>query len=410
MRGSARQDSRGARQPQDMRAVRRSGRAKLRARDGGRGARPGSGILSLQRARLLGAALGVIAEHGYDAAPVSMICERAGVSRRTYYEVFENREECLAAILLDAEARVTAELADAGLDDRGWLERVRGGLGRMLLLAEAEPALARVCLLETQRASGPVAVERERILARIVALLEQGRHQSAHGSAAGALTAEALVGAITAVVAARLTSVRAIGIGESGRAPRELLGELMSMIALLYLGPAAAHRELRRPLPPRPEPLRKQRAEGMSGSEPDPLAGLPMRLTYRTARVLHAVAALEGPEHGPSNRQIATHAGVADQGQISKLLSRLERNRLLVNAAKGSEGKGEANSWSLTEIGRRLLHDIGAAPAIELNGNGGRGEERAVTATGRAGRVLEGLRASAPRSTASPTGARREAS
>jgi DNA-binding MarR family transcriptional regulator len=71
-----------------------------------------------------------------------------------------------------------------------------------------------------------------------------------------------------------------------------------------------------------------------------------MRLTYRTARVLDCVA--DTP--GISNRAVADHAGVSDQGQISKILARLERLGLLTNTGEG-HAKGEANAWRLTPLG-----------------------------------------------------------
>ena len=50
-----------------------------------------------------------------------------------------------------------------------------------------------------------------------------------------------------------------------------------------------------------------------------------MRLTYRTSRVLAGVAELGGRGSDPSNRQVGEYAGIADAGQVSKLLRRLER-------------------------------------------------------------------------------------
>ena len=66
-------------------------------------------------------------------------------------------------------------------------------------------------------------------------------------------------------------------------------------------------------------------------AEKDPLDEVDMRLTYRTARVLACIA--ERP--GASNRVVAEHAGVADPGQISKLLRRLEGLGLAVNTGGG---------------------------------------------------------------------------
>ena len=74
-----------------------------------------------------------------------------------------------------------------------------------------------------------------------------------------------------------------------------------------------------------------------------------MRLTYRTVRVLTFV----GEHPGASNREVAEGAGIADQGQISKLLTRLERLRLVRNLGEG-QIKGAANEWYLTDRGGQV--------------------------------------------------------
>jgi len=124
-----------------------------------------------------------------------------------------------------------------------------------------------------------------------------------------------------------------------------LLGQLMSIIVLPYLGAEAAERELERPAaaPVRTPSRKRARRDG------DPLDGLKMRLTYRTVRVLMVIA--EQP--GASNREIAERSGIADQGQISKLLGRLARLQLVENTGDGQE-KGAANAWRLTARGQAV--------------------------------------------------------
>ena len=78
-----------------------------------------------------------------------------------------------------------------------------------------------------------------------------------------------------------------------------------------------------------------------------------MRLTYRTVRVLAAIAA----EPGLSNSQISQRAGVTDQGQISKLLSRLARLQLIESAGHGGR-KGASNAWRLTHRGEAVERAI----------------------------------------------------
>jgi DNA-binding MarR family transcriptional regulator len=95
----------------------------------------------------------------------------------------------------------------------------------------------------------------------------------------------------------------------------------------------------------------------------DPLKDIPMRLTYRTARVLEAAA-----QHpGTSNRLIGEQADIYDQGQVSKLLARLQRLGLLANTGRG-HAKGEANAWRLTELGERVTQQLALDTDVQKDG------------------------------------------
>jgi DNA-binding MarR family transcriptional regulator len=113
----------------------------------------------------------------------------------------------------------------------------------------------------------------------------------------------------------------------------------MGMILLPYLGPAAARKEMARRPP-------VGSFDHVTPTDVGPLREIPMRLTYRTVRVLASVAA----HPGASNRQIGSASEIADQGQISKLLARLERLDLVCNT-EAAAGKGAPNAWMLTEKG-----------------------------------------------------------
>jgi AcrR family transcriptional regulator len=305
-------------------------------------------LAEIQRSRLLTGAVGAVDELGYEQATVASITARARVSRRTFYELFLNREECVAAVLEDTAGRVRSELRAAGLEELPWQERVRRGLWVILCFLEREPTLARVCMVQAQRGSGAVLERRERILAELVAVVDAGRMDSARGLQCSGLTAEGAVGAALAILYPRLTSQRR-------ERPTGLLGELMGLIVLPYRGPAAARREQTRAAPAAPR-IRHSTRQTPASPQADPLAGLSMRLTYRTAKVLEGID--ENP--GASNRQVAEYAGINDQGQISKLLARLERLGLLVNEDSGGHAKGASNAWSLTPTGARVTRSIGA--------------------------------------------------
>jgi DNA-binding IclR family transcriptional regulator len=86
-----------------------------------------------------------------------------------------------------------------------------------------------------------------------------------------------------------------------------------------------------------------------------------MRVTYRTARVLAAI----GERPGASNREVADQAGIVDQGQISRLLSRLESRGLVVNQGAGGglgggvgATRGTANAWVLTPRGEQVQRGL----------------------------------------------------
>ena len=243
------------------------------------------------------------------------------------------------------------ELAAAGLGGLAWRERVRGGLWTILSFLDGEPVLARICVVQALHGGPGVLERREQILARLAGVLDEGRREGPRGEECTLVTAEGLVGGALGVVYARLRN--------GDRRPLAgLLDELMGMIALQYLGSRAARREQRRPAPAT-GPAPPHSGPVSAHAERDPLDEVDMRLTYRTARVLECIAQLGGRGPGPSNRVVAESAGVADPGQISKLLRRLERLGLAVNTGGGHQS-GEPNAWELTQLGREVAERLKA--------------------------------------------------
>jgi AcrR family transcriptional regulator len=314
----------------------------------------------MQRRRLLSAFVEVLAEQGLEGASVGRVCKRAGVSRRTFYELFEDRDECLLAAFDAAVERLSQPVIAAYAPARNapgrhhWRERIRAALTVLLEELEAEPDVARMCFVETLKAGPVVAERRAAVIGALVAAVEQGRAEAQRGGEPPPLAGQGVVGGALSVVHARLLDRPPASEdrrnGQS-RAPNEvprsahshpcwtdLTGPLMAMIVHPYLGSAAARWELERPAP---------KAEGTSnGTLKDPFKGLSIRFTYRTARVLATIA-----DHaGASNRFVANSAGIADDGQISRLLTRLLHAGLIENQT-GGRFKGEANAWALTEHG-----------------------------------------------------------
>src|SRR5712691_8318680 len=118
-------------------------------------------VAASQRGRLMAALADVIAAEGYAAATIAEISRRAGVSPRTFYEHFKNKEDCLFAAY---DAFVEVLLARMGADvtpDSGWHEFIRSALTGYLETLERDPVVARAFLIEME-AAGPAARRRRR--------------------------------------------------------------------------------------------------------------------------------------------------------------------------------------------------------------------------------------------------------
>jgi AcrR family transcriptional regulator len=301
----------------------------------------------MQRARLLGAAAPMVDELGWTDVTVADIASRARVSRRTFYDLFANREDCLLAVLDDAIGCVESDLAIASLGKVSWVERVRAGLWTILCFLDRDPVLARVCVVQSARGSRRVLEAREEVFSRLACTIDEGRSNGARGvQAPPPLTAEGVVGASLAIVYKRLLTGDPTPLAD-------LHGDLMGVIVLPYLGAATVARERKRSAPQPFQRSSANMAPRTSARREDPLSAVPMRLTYRTARVLQTAARYPGV----SNRLIGEGAGITDQGQVSKLLARLHRLGLLTNTGEG-QARGERNAWELTPLGQRVIEQL----------------------------------------------------
>jgi AcrR family transcriptional regulator len=128
-------------------------------------------VAASQRARLLEAVGRAVAEKGYAAATIDDIVRGAGVSKKTFYDHFRDKLDCFLAAYEAASDELLARLREAQSGHVDWLERTRAGIVAYLRWLAAEPALARVFLIEVA-AAGPVAAERrERLRDRYAELL-----------------------------------------------------------------------------------------------------------------------------------------------------------------------------------------------------------------------------------------------
>jgi AcrR family transcriptional regulator len=116
-------------------------------------------VAASQRARMLEAMAEAVAERGYASVTVADVVARAGVSRKTFYEHFSDKEACfLAAYDLGAWV-LLEEITGAFARPGTWEERMDAGARAFLETLAAYPSFARTFLLEAP-AAGPAALER----------------------------------------------------------------------------------------------------------------------------------------------------------------------------------------------------------------------------------------------------------
>jgi AcrR family transcriptional regulator/DNA-binding MarR family transcriptional regulator len=311
---------------------------------GGRGRSARQHVSEAQRIRILSAIVDLECPGGAKPATVSQIVGHAGVSRNTFYALFKDRGECLLAAMEHA-LELAQERALAAYDPAApWAERVRAGLFTLLQFFDEEPKLARLCVVQSANAGPDALARRWEVLDRLARLVDEGRESATRRPPP--LTAEGVVGGALSLVQERMLKPRSGPL-------TDLLNPLMAIIVHPYLGEDAADHELSRPPA---EPVRA-RARSRSHAALNPLEGLDTRLTYRTMRVLAVIEA----DPGLSNAEVSERAGIANQGQISKLLARLMRVGLIKNTGEG-QARGASNAWRLTAKGREVRRAMARDP------------------------------------------------
>jgi AcrR family transcriptional regulator len=188
-----------------------------------------------QRERILAAVADVASAGSYAELTVEGIIVTAGISRRTFYEHFKNKDEAFLAAYEEASARLLAAVRAAYESRQGFAERMSAGIEAFLLLLAADPAFARMCIVEVM-AAGPEAVARRNAAMNAFAgMIEENARERLAESPPSDLTAETVVGGIYDVVYTRIQR------GDIRELP-DLAPDLIQTALVHYLGPEAAPR------------------------------------------------------------------------------------------------------------------------------------------------------------------------
>ena len=181
-----------------------------------------------QRERIMRAFAQLVAKRGYRPTTIEMIVRRAGVSRGTFYENFENREACLSAVVDSAWAEIS-RLMDEAAPGEAWPDRIRAGLAALLDFVAENPDLARTCFVESMSGGPEVVADYEKSLGEFGAYFAEGRKHAAPDRPLPELLEDAVVGGIVWTIHQRLLH------GEADRVP-ELLPTITEFALVPYLG------------------------------------------------------------------------------------------------------------------------------------------------------------------------------
>jgi AcrR family transcriptional regulator len=198
----------------------------------GRHGLPRALVAENQRERLLDGVVEAVAEHGYNATTITRITAAAKISRRTFYEYFEGKEDCFLAAYEMIEAHVLDSMLAAPGAGEPWPERARARLAALLDVLARDAAVSRIFLIEPLAAGGEVAGRYREAMQLLAATL---RPEPPPSELDMEVRDQALIGGIATLI------VRRLNAGGAQRLP-ELLPDLVELALAPYIGREEAKR------------------------------------------------------------------------------------------------------------------------------------------------------------------------
>lgn len=201
----------------------------------GRHGLPREYVAQNQRERLLTALAEGLYERGYERTTVAAIGKRAAVSKSDFYKHFESKEACFVAAYDDVVERIRERLLAGCAQRASWAGGVLDALASLLDFLAAEPARARLVLVEGLRAGKGIYDRFQEALHSFVPYLRDGAPAPPEGPRPPAATDEAVVGGIASLLSRRV-------LAEEMEQLRDFLPEIGEFALTPYLGAAEARR------------------------------------------------------------------------------------------------------------------------------------------------------------------------
>ena len=161
---------------------------------------PRAVVHEVQRGRLLDALAEVIAEEGYLDTTVHKILKRAGISRRTFYEIFTDNEDCFLAAYQEAADHVIVLVQRACRLGGAPNIRIENSLRAILEFAEREPQVARMCIVEVMAAGEEARKRRAKTMEQLTGLVADALEERCESRAEALMRARVLTGGVHEMV------------------------------------------------------------------------------------------------------------------------------------------------------------------------------------------------------------------
>lgn len=192
-------------------------------------------VIDSQRRRLLNATATTFVEEGYASLTVAGIVSRAHISRRTFYELFDGKLDCVLATHLLAFERLEKALRASCTSRQSWPQAVAAGVRAALDFAAGSPEQASLLAFAPLAAQPELTARALAAKEHLLVLLRRGRGSCAEAEAPSELVEQALLMGVMQVVGAELAA------GRAERLPA-LAPELAQILLTPYLGQGEARR------------------------------------------------------------------------------------------------------------------------------------------------------------------------
>jgi AcrR family transcriptional regulator len=205
----------------------------------GRHGLPRETVTQSQQGRILQAMVEAVAQRGYQETRVADVVEGAGVARKTFYDFFDDKEDCFLAAYDRAASRQFEAASSAFREnpDAPWADRIRAGMAALLELLASSPDEARFAVVEVLAAGPKALVRRDAALRQFTELVDAGRKESS--IELPGMTSVAIVGGVFELLYSEILH------GATARLPARL-PDIVYWVTQPFLGADAAVAERER--------------------------------------------------------------------------------------------------------------------------------------------------------------------